>query len=526
MKRFAFACVILTFVMLLVGCATQTRTWESPKQELIVGLADDLTGKMYKSIWGISPYKTQIYEPLVYTDHNLNIKPCLATSWERIDENTWRFKLRKGVKFHDGTKFTAENVKFSFDRLLELFPATPTWLHINQDSVKIIDEYTVEIRTTRPCAEYPAIIAHPMVAAMGYPVKEGTPCGTGPFKVEKVIPQREIILVRNEDYWDQERKPKLDKIIFKYIPDHDTRVMALLSGEVDVIYPVQPSSVAEIEKHPNYKISQTVGPRVDLLRFNSGGDQPYDKLKDIRLRKAIAHAVNKKAIIENVLRGFGIPANTNIAPMIPWSTNDDLKGYPYDLDKAKAYLEQAGWIDADGDGILEKNGEKLKLDLILTNSVPYHVSLGEVLQSQLRKVGIDLQLKILESAAVNELAKNGKYDMIIKNLGTKSAAADYLLWEQYHSAAVKMHGWVHMNLKPEVSKHLDELLDFGLSSMKPREERYKAWKEAQKIVFDEELIDLPLLFQVHVIGFKKEVQGVKLHPLEDWLEWHNVHISG
>lgn len=306
------------------------------------------------------------YEGLVRRDENLKLEPALATSWEVISPKQWRFHLREDVKFHNGNEFTAEDVVFSMDRARS--EGSNLGYRIPQGTkVVAVDDYTVDfiLETPSPILHSgwetlyimdsdwtKEVGAEKVTSASDTAVNKAalTANGTGPFKITSHEPDVKTVYEKNDDWWDTARH-NLDKIEFTPIKSDATRVAALLSGEMDVIFPVPLQDLNRIDR--NEGTEALTGP--ELRTIFLGMDQKRDELlysdvkgknpfKDERVRKAFYKAIDAKAISEKVMRGMSTPSAIMISPLL-FSKSEEFERYAYDLEAANALMAEAGYAD-------------------------------------------------------------------------------------------------------------------------------------------------------------------------------------
>ncbi len=308
---------------------------------------------------------SNIYEPLVGRDEKLALKPALATAWRQTSPTVWRFELRKGVTFHDGTPFTADDVVFSFRRAAGEGSDMKTYTASIKE-VRKVDAHTVEIETTAPFPILPDVISLVYVMSKKWcednkaelPVdrRKGIENaasfranGTGPFRLRERQPTQRTVLQRNPTYWGK-IEGNVTEVVFTPIGNDATRVAALLSGEIDVMEPVPLQDVARIAANPNLKVMQ--GP--ELRTIFLGMDQKRDELlsssvkgknpfKDKRVRQAFYQAIDIETIKTRVMRGAATPTGLMVAPGIKGFVPELNKRLPYDPDGAKKLLADAGY---------------------------------------------------------------------------------------------------------------------------------------------------------------------------------------
>ncbi len=341
-----------------------------------------------------------LFQGLTSIGRNGEVLPALAESWEVSDDGrTYTFKLRSGVTFHDGTTFDAEDVKFTLDRArAEDSTNAQKQLFAAIDTVEAVDPATVKITLSAPQGSFlynlgwgDAVIVAPESAE----TNKENPIGTGPFKFDKWAKGSSVTLVKNPDYWGE--PVALEKAEFRVVPDAAAAIPALLSGDVQA-FPQMPAGDAliQIESDPRFVVAIGATEGETILSTNNGRE-PFSNIK---VRQAIAHALNREEIIAGNGSGYGTPIGSHFSP-----ANEayvDLTGtYPYDTAKAKALLAEAGYPD----------GFKATLKL---PPPPYARDGGQVVASQLRQVGIELEIIPVEWAQwLEQVFKNKDYDLTI-----------------------------------------------------------------------------------------------------------------
>ena len=312
-------------------------------------------------------YARHVFNMLVESDENLNPQPALATSWKAIDDTTWEFKLREGVKFHDGSEFTAKDVVFSIKRIPNV-PNSPTPFTGTVRSIvdmQVVDPYTIRFKTDGVNPDLPNQLTEVTIVSEKA-VENATTAdfnsgkaavGTGPYKFVEYVSGDRLVLERNDDYWGE--KPAWNKVTFKIITDDAARVAALLSGDVDVIDFVPPLQAAALESNSAVQVYARPSDRIIYMFINvekdvapfmtdaKGNPLSNNPLRDKKVRQAIAHGINREAICSHVMQNLAFPASQTI-PRGWYGYNEDIKPLAYDPAQAKKLLAEAGYPDGFG----------------------------------------------------------------------------------------------------------------------------------------------------------------------------------
>jgi ABC-type transport system substrate-binding protein len=417
------------------------------------------------------------------------LKPLLAERWEASgDGRTWTFFLRRGVKFHDGTPFNATAVKDSIARVmnpeLKLRQASK---FAGVTAVDVVDEHTVKITTARPLGALPGNLSHQAGGSIPSPAasKAGKfPVGTGPFKFVEYVPDERIVLVANKDYWGG--APQIDRLVFRIVPEARTRLAMLQSGEAHVIYNVAPNEIEGLRKDQGIQISVPPSAGWRIFGFNTQ-KKPFS---DVRVRQALNHAVDKNAIVKNILRGVGHVADSPFGPgMFSYAP---VMTYAYDPAKARKLLADAGY----------PNGFKTTM-MVSPAEISGGAEVAAAVQAYLQQVGVQAEIVSLEQAAwlaeLTKPAEQNRTEMIQYQYGGADPDALRLV---LHSKE-----WPpRRNSTFFKSEALDRLLDEGAATV-DQAKRAKIYQQAQKLVMEE----APWLFLAdwaHADAWRSNVQGV------------------
>ncbi len=468
--------------------------------------ANNLDPHFSTQINSMAVVQHKLYEGLVLLDQNSEYKPLLASEWKQLDDLTWEFVLRDGVTFHDGTPFDGEAVKKTIDRILDKNAPTPKANMFGMiKEVKVIDPHKVQIILHYPFAGLLSVLASAeggiispkAIEQYGKDLNKH-PVGTGPFVFESWTPGQEIVLTKNEKYWG--KGPKIDKVVFKTVPEDTTRVAMVETGEAHIAEQLPVTEIERVKNSANMTLGRYESFAVDHIGMNVT-KKPFD---DVRVRQAIAHAIDKEAIIKGVYNNVGKVAVSTLGPkVIGYSPN--LKTPEYDLNKAKQLLAEAGYA----------NGFKATVYL---NDNKARINVAEVLQSQLKGIGIDLQIQVMEFGAYLDLAGKGEAQMFISGWGNATGDADYNQYNLFHSTSHGVPGNHSFYSNPKV----DALIESGRKEKDPQK-RKEIYEQAQQIEMDEVPL-LPYRSSENLAAIAKNVQGVTISP-SGYVEINDVTIQ-
>lgn len=438
-----------------------------------------------------SRVSAQIYDRLIEQDENMLPQPGLAEKWEQIDPRTMLFHLRKGVKFHNGEELKASDVKFTLDKMTK----SPSVAHIAGaiESVDVVDDYTVKVTTKTAFAPLLNHLAHTASSILNEKaVREGgsqygqNPVGTGSYMIENWTAGDSITLKVNPEYY--KGVSPIETVVFRNIPEGTNRTIGLETKEVDIAYDIEPIDKNRVKEEKDLTLIEEPSLSTAYLGFNMN-KKPFN---DIRVRQAIAYAIDEQAIVDAVYQGAGTLANSPIGPLV-FGYSKDSKAYNYNIEKAKELLKEAGY----------ENGFSFKL---WTNDNAIRRDIATIVQDQLKQVGINVTIETLEWGAYLDGTSRGDHDMFILGWVSVTGDADYGLYALFHSSTKGGAGNRSFYDNPEV----DKLLDTARASTSP-EERVELYGKAQGII-QEELPILTLAYTTHNVGIQNNVKGFKLNP--------------
>jgi len=436
-----------------------------------------------------------IYEPLVMLDVKLGIKPGLAESWQQPDPKTVVFKLRRGVKFHDGTEFNAEAARFNFNRMKTEPKSVRKGEVASIDSVDVVDAYTIRLNLKRPDAALLAtltdragMMVSPKVAQeRGAELERNAKgAGTGPFEFVEWVKDSHLVIKRNEGYWNKQGGPYLDRVRYRPIPDDTVKLQSLQTGEIDVMDYVQPRDVAAVKADRNVVVVDV--PSLADFAYQLNHTRPPFATK--ALRQAVAYSLDLEQIVKGVWLNVGVPANGPIPPT-SWAYDRSIAPIKRDLTRVKAKLAEGG----------QPNGFTFTMT---TNNIPINVQEAEVIQAQLREAGITMKIKLVDSATLISDGNNKNFEMISYQWSGRPDP-DGNTYQFYKTTPGTSLNWSGIS-----NPQIDALLDRS-REVSGQAERKKLFSDLTKILQDE----LPMVFIVHPIepkAFSPKVQGYEPIP--------------
>jgi peptide/nickel transport system substrate-binding protein len=462
-----------------------------------------------------------VYNGLAKYDKNMNIVGDLAKSWDiSTDGLVITFHLRKGVKWHDGQPFTAADVLYTYQVTVD--PKTPTAYagdFLKVKKAEVIDDYTFRVIYDKPFA--PALISWgssilPRHLLMGTDITKSKlsrhPIGTGPYKFKEWIAGQKIVLISNPDYF--EGRPYIDGHITRIIPDTATMFLELRAQGISLmgLTPLQYTRQTENNLfRQNFNKYRYLSFAYTYLGYNLKSPLFTDK----RVRQAISYAVNKEEIISGVLLGLGKPATGPYKPGT-WAYNEKVKIYQYNPQKAKELLRAAGWKKINKEGILEKDGRPFSFELITNQGNETRQKCAEIIQRQLKEVGIDLKIRILEWAAfINDFINKRRFEAVILGWTIPLDPDAYDVWHSSKTAPEELNFISYKN------NEADAMLEKARSTFN-QNERKKYYNRFQEILAE----DQPYTFLYvpdELIIINNRFRGIEPAPIglnHNFIKWY------
>jgi len=528
MKYMALAAVL---VLVLSGCGAagnSNSAVQASGGEQAAGQAEggNLTYALATSPDTLDPHRSglavtvrairTIYDNLVVQLPDGSIKPWLAKEWSvSEDGKSYTFKLREDVKFHDGTPFNAEAVKFNLDRVID--PATKAANSLAlirpYSSSEVIDEYTIKVNLEQPSQAFLGNLSQALLgivsptAAKKYGDQLGkNPVGTGPYTFVKWDENADIVVAKNKDYnWapatvENEGAPHIDTITFKIVPEEATRIGSVQSKQVLAAETVPPQNIAALKNDPNQQLLQANTVGLPYTLFFNLRKAPWD---DVKVRQAVQSAVDVESIVKTLYLGNYERAWSALSPGI-LGYNASLEGsINPDINKANQLLDEQGWIKG-ADGIREKDGKKLTLHYV--DGSPNREKrndIAAIIQQQLKQVGIAVEVEITKDVAT-VIYQNWDYDLY----GNSQVNSDpNALYAFYHTSAEGERPTLSGLSDPKI----DKLLEQGAVET-DQDKRVDIYNQIQQYLIEQAVI-LPIYVFPYTVAASKSVQGIKFDSL-------------
>lgn len=519
-KLIGIISAFITANMLLVGCGSAESS----------SMVDDRDEKIvyanYRDIRDLNPHlyngemfaQNLLYESLVKVEDDGSISPWLAESYEvSEDGKTYVFKLREDVYFTDGTKFNAEAAKLNFDAILDNYERH-SWIesvslmkeveNYGKESVEVTGEYELTIHLSK--SYYPFLLELGVIRPLRFispncfidgTTKNGVTdyIGTGSYYLSEHVTDEYAIFKVNEKYWGD--IPDIEEIIVKVIPDSQSRVMALESGEIDLIYGATMIDSETYDKFSNLsefetKISEPISSRVMMINTQD------EILGDIRLRKALQYATDRETISKSIFLGIEDPAYTLFSSEVPYA-DIGLTPYEYNLEKAKELLNEAGWVEVNGQSYRQKDGQELAFTLHYSSDNVTDKTIAEFYKGELAKIGINLEIIGEEAQAHSDRAKSGNFDIIFNESWGKPYDPQSFLASMREAS---VHGDYEAQKGLKEKEQIDEAILNALEAT-TEEERQEYYTYVLETLH-EEAVYIPLTYETNRAIYSNKIKNV------------------
>lgn len=453
-----------------------------------------------------------IYEGLVVVDENLEVQPALAKKWE-IEEDglVYIFELRDDVEFHDGEKFDANDVKYTYDKILDKkFGSLKYSLYQPIKSVEVIEDYLVKFTLKKPYSPFLSILDMGIVPEhLGDNEDFATnPIGTGPYKFKEWQKNSKISFVRNDNYWGE--MAKTENIIYFIIPDNNSRISALEAGDIDLIHsPLTPQDIMRLEKDDSVTVERMDYPDYNIMKFNVKDEF----LSDQNVRIALAHLIDRDLLAEGIYDGYAT-SNAPILAPLNWE-KDVIEFYQYSPEKSADLLEKDGW-SLNGDGYYEKDGKVLTIELMTHSEDSNRIQIVEQIQNVFESNGIKSEIRTQEFPSFyNDVVIERKFQLAL--FGSERANdPDHALSVQFKTDASRNDG-LYSNSK------VDELINQAREELND-DKRAELYKEAYQIIADEVGFAMTVS-EGYTVIYNKKMTGLKPHVLGKFTSLSEVELK-
>ncbi len=506
---------------LICAALSLTGTLSAAAAELRIGLAADVTS-LDPHFLNVAPNNNaawHVFDALVHVDVNVRLVPGLAVSWRAIDPTTWEFKLRRGVKFHDGSDFTAEDVMFSLERPATLAASPGPFTGFVKPIVakKIIGPWTLQFKTASPYAMLPhdlnSIFIVSKKAAAGAATGDfnsgKAAVGTGPYKLVRFARGDRIELARNDAYWGGQngKLAAWDKVTLRILPADTARITALLAGDLDAIENIPTADLTRLKRNEILRLEQKVSWRTLFLHMDqyrdhpphvsdkSGKPLPKNPFKDARVRLALSKAINRRAIVERVMEGYAIAAGNLVSPPV-FGHVGALKAEAYDPDMAKKLLAEAGYPDGFALTLHAPNDRYVNDEQV-----------AQAVAQMLARVGIQTKVETMPASVYFAKARAGEFAFAL--LGWGSFSGDLALRALVATPNAEK-GYGAWNWGRYSNPKVDALLEQGFATLDEAKREALA-REAATLA----LRDLPVILLHHQIASWAMKQGIAYSPRTD-----------
>ncbi len=476
-----------------------------------------ITVAMYTSVNSLDPrYATDavssrahrlIFNSLLNLDNNMRLAPELAETWESADYQTYVFKLRGGVRFHDGHELTSDDVVYTFNSILDPKSSSPIRGAVRLvDSVRALDQATVEFRLTEPSGSFLInLVAVQIVPNGAGRTLRDHPVGTGPYRFVSHAVDDRIVLGAFREYYDG--LPRNLGIVLKVVPDDIMRALELRKGTVDLVVNDIPPDMAYQLRKEGLALATSLGANYQYLGFNMR--DPI--LSDVRVRHAVGYAIDRQSLIDYLRRGLATPSVGIISPA-NWAFEPDVFDFSYDPERARQLLDEAGYPDPDGDGPRPRMLLSLKV-----SSTEYNRLQSAVLQQNLHDVGIETDVRVFEFATLYADILQGNFQMYTLQWAGGATADPDILSRAFHSRQVPPAGFNRGHLS---DLELDRLIDQATLATTPDERRARYGEVQQRVAQLAPYISL--WHETNIAVAQPEITGIRLAPQLDYSFLRNV----
>ncbi|KGA99064.1 hypothetical protein AJ85_02425 [Alkalihalobacillus alcalophilus ATCC 27647 = CGMCC 1.3604] len=501
MKKWFY--ILILFALLTISGCNDGKSDSSVKEKELTFLSN-FTLDTFDPHLSWNTLRAGITETLVNLSDDGELYPGLAIGWE-IENNgqTWILTIRDNVTFHNGVSLTAETVKASIERNLEVSEAMKLALKIERMEA---DGQVLTIYLNESLYSFPSELTHPntSIVEVGSENLDSKPIGTGPFQLKSFEPGSKAELVKFDDYWDGE--PKLDRVHFIFNADENARTAALQSGDADIVYRPALESLRMLSEHNDIETIVSPSSRSTMLLYNTD----KEIVSDVNVRKAISSLVDREQIVSDIMSGNAVVASGPFLKNTPFATSEDEKAF--NQQEAKEYLEAAGFESENGK--MMKDGEELILKLVTYSYRPDLPLIAQYLESNAKEIGLSVEILIVEN--IDEQLNSDDWDLAIYSANTnpRGDASYYLNAVLYPGGSV--------NFKDFNDTKLTETID-TFNQTENEEERIELAKEAVSIASEQEYISF-LVHPSNYAAYKSNVKNYSLNIGEFYMLTKDIDV--
>jgi len=456
---------------------------------------------------------------LVDLNDKSEFQPELAESWDFSDDRLeLTYHLRQDAAWSDGTPLTADDVKFTFDLLMDDKVASPRQSTTEyMKEVRVQDEHTVTFYFTQA---YPDQLFDTAGEILPKHILQGAdrtrlrshpfgrnPISSGPFLLKSWVSEQYIELIPNKGYFGG--RPHLDRVIFKIVPDKTNLLMQLRGGEIDMMVDVPLAEVRDLQRsQPDLQLYPVSGRVYYYIGYNEANAMFADRT----VRRALTMAIDRKKIVDALLYGFGKECVGPIPPMVPWAYNEDVTPITYDPASAREALKQAGWRDSDGDGWLDRDGHTFAFQLKTNTGNQLRADIAIIVQNQLKAIGVKVNIQTLERSTLIERLRAGEFDAYMGGWSTSFAVDPTPI---FHSSSTDLFNFVHY-----ANPAVDHLIEIGREEM-DRQTAAGIWKETQDLIYQDQPYTF-LFWKTKIVAVDRHFKNVNpiplssIYGLENW----------
>ncbi|MCP3764382.1 ABC transporter substrate-binding protein [Domibacillus sp. A3M-37] len=505
------------FVLFAAGCSSQDSSSgkegaKTNEEEKNIAMIFSFKSSDMDPHTGFTPIRAGVTETLLKLSKDSHLEGWLAENWSTNDNITWEFAIRDDIMFHDGTKLDAEGVKASLERSMDVNESLSGSLKIKSMEA---EGQTLTITTTESYPALPSELVNPYTSIVntkaekevGPEAFQNAPVGTGPFKVKNFIPNQEVQVSKNDSYWAGE--PKIDGATIRFNEDANVRALALQSKEADIVYNLPAEGMEVIEQDKELTVESVPGLRAHFILFN----QQSANVSDVKVRQALNLLIDRKSIADDIMLGHAEPANGPFNSALPFGLEDKVQ--ELNVEKAKELLGEAGYTE-NAEGLMEKAGKPLTLELITYKARPELPLIAQLFQSDAAKAGVTIEIKNVENADTH-LAENTDWDLATYSNNTSPRGdGSYFLNTAFTDAGALNVGKINIPALNNVIQELNTTTD--------AEKRTELTKNAAHII-NEHVAHSYAVYPNIIVGMNNRVTNWEPTAEEYYILTHTLDVK-